>query len=76
MDDKATVVEMESKLAADHSGAYRNQLVENLANERQSIRRQMDSGLPPAEYEQANKLLAGIDAATKVVETLWKTAHP
>ena len=75
MSEQATVVDMEQKLAADSSGAYRDELVAGLATERSSIRRQMDAGLPPAEYEQATKLLAGVDAATKVIETLWKTAH-
>ena len=59
MSEQATVVDMEQKLAADSSGAYRDELVAGLATERSSIRRQMDAGLPPAEYEQATKLLAG-----------------
>lgn len=73
--DKPTVVDMEAKLAADASGAYRDGLVNSLASERATIKKQIDAGLPPAEYEQANKLLAGVDAATKVVQTLWKTVH-
>ncbi|HVJ69776.1 MAG TPA: EscE/YscE/SsaE family type III secretion system needle protein co-chaperone [Caulifigura sp.] len=73
--EKSTVVDLEARLAADASGAYRDELVRTLAAERSTIKKQIDAGLPPAEYEQANKLLAGVDAATKVVQTLWKTVH-
>jgi type III secretion system YseE family protein len=73
--EKATVLDMEARLLADSSGAYRDQLVRHLADERASLRRQMDAGLPPAEYEQANQLVAAVEAASKVVQTLWKTAH-
>lgn len=69
------VVEMEARLQADAAGTYRDELVSGLAAHRAALRRQIDAGLPPAEFEQANKLLAGVDAATKVVETLWKTVH-
>lgn len=72
---KPTVVDMEARLQADASGAYRDELVSSLAGQRSAIKKQIDAGLPPAEYEQANKLLAGVDAATKVVQTLWKTVH-
>jgi hypothetical protein len=76
MDEKVTMLDMEQKLAGDASGAYRDKVLASLADDRAAIRRAVDAGLPPADFEQANKVLQGIDAATKAVQTLWKTAHP
>ncbi len=75
MSEQTSMVDMEQKLAADASGAYRDELLQSLAGERSALRRTMDAGLPPEEYEQASRLMAGVDAATRVVETLWKTVH-
>jgi hypothetical protein len=70
------MLDLEGRLIADAGGAYRDSVVNSLATERAAIRRTMDAGLAPAEFDAAGKLLSGIDAATRAVQVLWKTAHP
>lgn len=70
------MVDMEQKLAADHDGAYRDQLTRQLTDDRQAIKRTIDAGLPPDEFERADRLLAAHDGALQVIATLWSAAHP
>lgn len=70
------MIDMEQQLAADRDGAYRDQLARQLTDDRQAIKRTIDAGLPPDEFERASRLLAAHDSALQVIATLWSTAHP
>lgn len=75
MSEKTYVIDMERQIAEDKSGSYRDSLCQELSTDRVAVKRALDSGLPPAEYEATNRLLTAIDASMKVVRTLWSTAH-
>ena len=74
--ERVKMLDLEERLIADAGGTYRDSLVNSLAGDRAAVRRAMDAGLAPAEFDAAGKLLAGIDTATRAVQVLWKTAHP
>ncbi len=77
MDDPAiTMVDLEGRLASDHDGALRDQLCNELAAERAGVERYINTGLPLAEYEQASRWAAALDAAATVARKYWELKHP
>lgn len=66
-----TMVDMEQRLAEDASGAYRDELLNTLAQERQALKRQVDGGLAPDDFAKANAVQAALEAAEKVVSRAW-----
>lgn len=74
-DQPIRLVEMESRLAADAAGAYRDQLLQRFGAEQQSLKRQIDGGLSPAEFEVAQKLTTALDTAGAVVKKVWQAHH-
>lgn len=69
------VVELEAKLAADASGAFREELCKLLADERAAIRRVIDGGLPPDEFQVVQAYHDACAAAERVVTGCWRQSH-
>jgi hypothetical protein len=69
------LVEMEERLAADKSGAYRDQIVDRFNGQLVELKRQVDAGLAPAEFDSAQKLNAALNAGVAVVNKVWQGLH-
>jgi hypothetical protein len=67
--------EMEERLAADAAGTYRDQVVARFNNEFQELKRQIDAGLAPADFEVAQKLNLAVTTAVVVVNKVWERLH-
>ena len=76
MSSPTRILDLEHKLADDNDGTYRDSLCESLRSEQQGIKRHMDSGLPPEEFQQASDYANALEAAVNVVEHTWKVDHP
>lgn len=72
---KIRMVELEQRLADDTSGACRDQLCESLHSEAARLKRGMDAGLPPEEFEKARQVAAALNQAAAVVERYWRLEH-
>ncbi len=75
MPQAMNLVEMEDRLAADAAGTYRDEIVEQFDHQIQELKRQIDAGLAPAEFDAAQKLQAALTAGVAVVKRVWQGVH-
>jgi hypothetical protein len=69
------VVDLERRLAADDTGAARDELVDALTAETVDVNRRLAVGMEPDDFRAAQAWLAGCAAATRVVRGFWQGAH-
>ena len=74
-EEKIPVLEMEERLEKDVGGAYKKALVEQLASHLTELKRALDSGLPPDDFQAARRLKDAVEAASVVVEKVWEGMH-
>lgn len=74
-DNSAMFLDLEEKLAQDVSGAVRKEWMEDLRSWQAKVKRQMDSGLPPKDFERFQKIHAALDSAVTVVDKAWASFH-
>lgn len=67
---------LEGELQADRHGALRRQLLDELSQQAGAIKRALDGGVAPADFERARRLHAAFAAGTTVVEKVWQRFHP
>lgn len=65
----------EQRLATDHQGLYKSEVITDLQQLRASLQEHLRSGLPPLEYEKLASLTEATEAAEEVVEYLWNRQH-
>jgi hypothetical protein len=75
MPQAINLVEMEDRLAADGAGTYRDEIVGRFNQQLQELKRQIDAGLAPAEFDAAQKLNAALTAGVAVVNRVWQGLH-
>jgi len=66
--DESTQLDAEAKLADDHEGTYKAQLIETLKKHRDDIAFQQQGFLPPDEYEVMENMAKALDSALIVIE--------
>jgi len=69
------VLDLEAKLAADASGASRDELCRSLADDRAEARRVIDGGLPPEDFRIVQEYFDACAAAERVVTGYWRQTH-
>ena len=62
----------QERLAADKQGAALRELRDYLAGKQAELRRLLDAGSSPEEYELRQKLLAAVEAADSAALTFWE----
>ena len=67
---------LEEQLQQDGSGALRDRLRDEFAQSASRIKRTLNGGVTPAEFQSLSKLVAAYDAAGTVVEKVWQRTHP
>ena len=67
---------LEGELQADGQGVLRRLLLEELSQQAAQIKRVLDGGVAPAEFERVYNLHNAINAAATVVEKVWQRFHP
>lgn len=72
----ANFLPLEDELQTDSQGVLRRQLLEELAQQAGKIKRVLDSGVAPAEFERVYSLHNAVNAAATVVEKVWQRFHP
>lgn len=75
MNTPTRILDIEEKLAGDADGSYRNSLCDSLRSELSAVKRHIDAGLPPDEYQEASQYLAALESAISVVERAWQAEH-
>ena len=70
-DSIGPMLALEESLAADTGGTLRDELVGRFADQARQVKRTLDAGVPPAEYQTLSKLLAAYEAAGQVVAKAW-----
>jgi hypothetical protein len=63
----SSLLDSEARLAADHDGSYRAQLIETLRKHQNEIALAVQGFLPPEQYEAAEHLILSLEAAISVL---------
>lgn len=71
-----TMLALEEQLQADSEGQFRDRLLAELEAEAQQLKRQLDRGVPPQEFQTLSRLQAALDAARLTVKVVWLNFHP
>lgn len=75
-DTPFTMLELEEQLQTDASGQLRDRLLAELQDQAQQIKRQLDRGVPPQEFQTLSRLQAALEAASLTVKVVWLNFHP
>lgn len=67
---------LERLLRDDARGSERDTLLGSLEERARRVKRQLDAGVPPAEFARLQRVSAGIAAAIDVVDLVWRNYHP
>ncbi|MCG8650822.1 MAG: EscE/YscE/SsaE family type III secretion system needle protein co-chaperone [Pirellulales bacterium] len=68
------ILEMETKLAEDDSGAYRDQLFDELNAALVEVKRHIDQGLSPDEFQRFQYVVNAIETSITVIERTWQSS--
>ncbi|WP_420969597.1 EscE/YscE/SsaE family type III secretion system needle protein co-chaperone [Bradyrhizobium sp. B120] len=69
------MLELEKQLLNDADGSNRAAISRDLQDWRQSLKRDIDSGVTTRQFEALQALLDAIDCATEVVDATWIRHH-
>lgn len=69
------ILALEEELRGDGDGAAKGALLEDLGADAKDVKRELDKGLPPAEFERCQQWLGALEASMKVVESVWRRQH-
>ena len=75
MSERTFMVDMEQQLSQDADGTYRDAVCQKLQDELAAIKKQVDAGLPPEDFDRANKVAEALQKAVGVVRLAWKLEH-
>ncbi|MCP2223737.1 EscE/YscE/SsaE family type III secretion system needle protein co-chaperone [Bradyrhizobium elkanii] len=75
MSEHLVVFELQKQLVDDVDGTELSALEREFESWRQSLKRDMDSGVTRRHFDALCTLLDAIDAATDVVSTTWMRHH-
>jgi hypothetical protein len=67
---------LEAELRDDADGARRDALIADLRERAADLKRRMDAGVAPAEFDGLARRHRGLTAAAQVVELVWRRHHP
>ena len=67
------VFDLESKLAEDTDGSFLRAQQDELAEATLEVKRHLDSGLPPEEFQQAEAYAAALEKASVVLGKVAKS---
>jgi hypothetical protein len=74
-DDDLDLLEMQSRLRGDRDGSYRDEVLQRLAALHAKADAAMRRGLAPADYQAAERLKEGSEAAARIVAAAWRAAQ-
>ncbi len=66
---------LEEQLRADTSGSFKKQVESELYETLTALRRHMDTGLPPEEFQQMTCFKDGLETALTTLDRIWTTFH-
>ncbi|WP_281646232.1 EscE/YscE/SsaE family type III secretion system needle protein co-chaperone [Parendozoicomonas sp. Alg238-R29] len=65
----------EDRLATDSDGSYKNQLIDQLNADTETLKSKKNSGLSPDQFASTEALIGAIEHAIKVIELTWFKHH-
>jgi hypothetical protein len=67
--------DVQDRLASDIDGSERRSLENELGTLQQTLKREIDAGVPPDEFRKLNALMDAAAAATEVIANTWNMYH-
>ena len=72
MSEAATPTTLLDELRADPEGATRDSAVEQIEAKRASIKKAMDAGGAPDEFQTLSKVEKALEESSAVIEVIWR----
>lgn len=72
---KMYLTDLEFQLADDEDGSLRDRICADLDEQGAAVKRAIDGGLSPEDFQIAEKLQVALGAAQAVVRETWKAEH-
>ena len=73
--NQVSFTELEEQLRADPSGARKKQVEDDLYATLTALRRHMDTGLPPDEFDRMTTFKVGLESALGTLDKSWSSFH-
>lgn len=74
MTEKVTL-DLEKDLRNDVNGTYKKTLIDEFTQEAYQIKKTLQNGVKPDDYKKLNQLVNAFEAASVVVEGVWRQIH-
>jgi type III secretion system YseE family protein len=75
MEEPQALLDMEERLKADTEGVYLKEILERLSLSSDRLKKSLDQGLPPDEFQAINTLKDAVEDASRVVKSVWESIH-
>jgi type III secretion system YseE family protein len=75
MEEPLAMLDMEERLKDDTDGVYLKEILDRLAVSSDEIKKALDQGLPPDEFQVMGALKDAVQDASKVVKSVWESIH-
>lgn len=73
-ESKATFTGLEEKLAGDKDKVELNKILKELEGYQAQVKKALDAGVPPAEYQKLSKYQAALEQAHYAVGMVWSVS--
>lgn len=73
--EQTSLILMEEDLQKDVEGTYCKETTKKLGYHLTEVKKVLDSGLPPDEFDAVSKMRDAIEAASTVIEKVWRGLH-
>ncbi len=71
-DEESISFDLEERLKEDQDGSRKAAILEELSSTQRAVKRRLDDGVAPGEYEKLTRMHAALEAAKQTVEAAAK----
>ncbi len=73
--ERVFFTELEEKLRPDTSGSFKKQVENELYETLAALRRHMDTGLPPEDFQRMTCFKDGLETSLATLDRIWTDFH-
>lgn len=74
-DQEKIMMDLEVRLKEDADGSLKSSVAAGIDEQRAAVEAKLRGGAPPDEYRRLEKLKAGLDSASLILDRTWSHYH-